>query len=91
MLEEIFLSQHECSNTDWTLQIPTPTPGNKLKQLVSVNNLTQHVDEITKQNNILDLAISTKEELMLNLKIKYKIEDHQTIQFSIKTEKGNIA
>ena len=38
MLEEILLSQHECvimgdfnlPNIDWTLQRPTPAPGNKL-------------------------------------------------------------
>ena len=44
-----------------------------------------------RQNNILDLVISTEEELIVNLKIADKIGDHQTITFSIKTENGNIA
>ena len=60
-------------------------------QLLADNNLTQHVHETTRQNNILDLAISTEEELIVNLKITDKIGDHQAIKFSIKTEKGNIA
>ena len=98
ILEEILLSQHECvimgdfnlPNIDWTLQRPTPAPGNKLMQLLADNNLTQHVHETTRENNILDLVISTEEEL-INLKITDKIGDHQTITFAIKTEKGNIA
>ena len=55
------------------------------------NNLTQHVHETTRQNNILDLVISTEEELIVNLKITDKIGEHQAITFSIKTEKGNIS
>ena len=77
LLEEILLSQHECvimgdfnlPNIDWTLQGPTPAPGNKLMQLLADINLTQHVHETTRQNNILDLVISTEEELIVNLKI----------------------
>ena len=43
------------------------------------------------QNNILDLVISTEEELIVNLKIIDKIEDHQAIQYVIKIEKENMA
>ena len=60
-------------------------------QLLADNNLTQPVHETTMQNNILDLVISTEEELIVNLKITDKIGDHQAITFSIKTENGNIA
>ena len=98
MLDEILQSQHECvimgdfslPNIDWTLQRPTPAPDNKLMQLLADNNLTQHVHETTRQNNILDLVISTEEELIVSLKITDKIGVHQAITFSIKTEKGNI-
>ena len=55
-------------NIDWTLMRPTPTPGNKLMQLLADNNLTQHVHETTRQNNVLDLVISTEGELIVNLK-----------------------
>ena len=82
MLEEILLSQHECVimcdynllNIDWTLEKPTLAPGNKLIQLLPDNNLTKHVHETTRQNNILDLVISTEEELIVNLKITDKLE-----------------
>ena len=78
-------------NIDWTLQKPTPAPGNKLMQLLADNNLTQHVHETTRQNNILDVVISREEELIVNLTITEKIGDHQAITFSIKTEKENIS
>ena len=102
MLEEILLLQHECvimgdfnlPNIEWTMERPTPAPGskgNKLVQLLTDNNLTQHVHETTRQYNIVDLVISTEEELIVNLEITDKIGGHQAITFSIKTEKGNIA
>ena len=98
MLEEILLSQHECvimgvfnlPNIDWTMERPTPAPSKKLMQLLADYNPT-HVHETTRQNNILDLVISTEEQLILNLKITDKIGQHQAITFSIKTENGNIA
>ena len=57
-------------NIDWTLQRPTPTPGNKLMQLLQI---------ITSHNTckILDLVISTEEQLIVNLKIIDKIGAHQ--------------
>ena len=97
-LTHILLSQHECvimsdfnlPNIDWTLERPTPAPGNKLMQLLVDNNLTQHVHETTRQKNILDLVISTEEELIVILKITDKIGDYLAIIFSTKTEKLNI-
>ena len=68
---------------DWTLQRPTPAPGNKLMRLLGDNNLTQHVNETTRQNNILDLSYLRK---IVNLKITDKTGDHEAIAFSIKTE-----
>ena len=79
------------SNIFWTLQRPTPASGNKRMQLPADYNLTQHVHETHRQNNMLDLVISTEEELIVNLKITNKIGDYQTITFSTKTEKGNIS
>ena len=76
---------------DWTLQRPTPAPGNKLMQLLSDNNLTQHEIEAIKQNKILYLVLYTEDELIVNLKITYKIGDHRAIIFSIKAADGNIA
>ena len=98
MLKEILPSQQECvtmldfnlPNIDWTLQRQTHTPSNKMMQLHADYNLTQHVHETTRQNNILNQVISMEEELIVNLKIIDKIGNHQVIQYSIKTEKGTI-
>ena len=94
-LKEILITQHECiimgdfnlPNIDWTLGRPTPAPGSKLLQLVVDNNHTQHAHESTKQNNVLDLVMTTKEKIVSSVKIGDKIGDHQTIYFSIETEK----
>ena len=97
--KDFLLSQHEyvimgdfnLQIIDWTLERPTPTPGNKLMQLHADNNLPQQVHETIRQNHILVLVISTEEELIVNQKIIEKIGDHQAIQYSIRTENGNIA
>ena len=48
--------------------------------------------ETSRQNNILDLlVISMEEEQIINMKTTDKIGDHQSITFSIKTEKGYTA
>ena len=98
-LEEILLTQYECiimgdfnlQNIDWTLGRPTPAPGTKLLQLVADNNLTQHVHEPTRQNNVLDLVMTTEEEIVSNVKIGDKIGHQQTVYFSIETEKQSTA
>ena len=98
-LEEILLTQHECiimgnfnlPNINWTLGRPTPAPASRLLQLVADNNLTQHVHEPTRQNNVLDLVITTEEEIVSNVKIEDKIGDHRTVYLSIETEKESTA
>ena len=44
------------------------------------------MQELTRQNNILDLVITTEEALLVTLQIKDKIGDHQVIQFSLQIE-----
>ena len=99
-LEEILLTQHECiimgdfnlPNIDWILGYPpTPAPGSKVLELVADNNLTQHAHEPTRQNDVLDLVMTTEEEIVSYVKIGNKIGDHQTVYFSIETEKESAA
>ena len=45
------------------------------------------MQEPTRQNNILDLVITTEEALLVTLQIKDKIGDHHAIQFLLQTEK----
>ena len=98
-LEEILLTQHECvimggfnlPHIDWSLQQPTPAPGRKLLQFIADNGLSQHVQEPTRQNNILDLVITTEEALLETLQIKNKIGEHQAIPFLLLTKKKETA
>ena len=76
---------------DWSLQQPTPAPGSKLLQFIADNGLSQHVQKPTRQNNILDLVITTEEALPVTLQIKDKIGDHQAIQILLQTEKEETA
>ena len=94
--DEILLMQHECvimgdfnlPHIDWSPQRPTPAPGSKLLQFIADNGLSQRVQEPTRQNNILDLVITTEEALIkVTLKIKDKIGDHQAIPFLLQIEK----
>ena len=88
--EEILLTQDECfimgdfnlPHIHCSLQRQTLAPGSKLLQLIADNGLSQHVQEPTRQNNILDLVITTEEALLVTLQIKDKIGDHQAIQLS---------
>ena len=49
------------------------------------------MQEPTRQNNILDLVITTEEALLVTLQIKDKIRDHQEIEFSLQIEKEETA
>ena len=61
---------------DWSLQRPTLALGSKLLQFIAYNGLSQHVQEPTTQNNMLDLVITTEETLIVTMRIKDKIGDH---------------
>ena len=81
------MSDFNIPHIDWSLQRPTPAPGSKLLQFIADNGLSQHAQEPTWQNNILDLVITTEEALLVTLQIKDKIGDRQAIQFSLQIEK----
>ena len=57
--------------------------GGRMMQLVNDNNLKQYVEEPTRGPNILDLVLSTEDELIDHVTIKEKIGDHHTIEFQI--------
>jgi hypothetical protein len=90
-LEDIVTTNHETvimgdfnlPNIDWTT-LQAPAPGNKLLNFVNDNNLRQHVLQATRQQNILDLVISTEIDLIQNVCILDKLGDHQMIEFEIK-------
>ena len=92
ILEEIVLTQHECvimgdfilPHIDSSLQLPTPAPGNKLRQFIENNGVSKHVQEPNRQNNILDLVITTEEALLVTLQMKTKFEIIKQSNFHFK-------
>jgi hypothetical protein len=52
-------------------------------EFINNNNLTQHVLEPTRQNNIIDLVISTEDDIVNNITILEVLGDHNMINFDI--------
>ncbi|KAF2346263.1 hypothetical protein FHG87_022980 [Trinorchestia longiramus] len=53
------------------------------------NFLQQHVNEPTRQNNILDLVMTTIDLSLNGLEVTDKIGDHQMIDFSLEVQDPN--
>ncbi|KAF2354802.1 Endonuclease/exonuclease/phosphatase, partial [Trinorchestia longiramus] len=64
-------------------------PGSKLIDLMNTNSLQQHVDELTRGNNILDLVMTTTDLSINCLEVTDKIGDHQMIDFSLEVQDPN--
>ncbi|KAF2347611.1 hypothetical protein FHG87_021633 [Trinorchestia longiramus] len=50
-------------------------PGNKLLGLLTVNYLQQHVIESTRQNNILDIVITTTDPRINGVELENQTRD----------------
>ena len=61
-------------------------PGSRLTQFIHDNSLKQHVSQPTRQLNILDLVITTEDDLVGDLEVLDKLSDHNAIIFNIKAE-----
>ena len=69
---------------DWEMQ-DTGGPGKEFLDVVQDNFLWQHVDQATRGDNILDLVLSTKRNLVEDLRVTAPIgrSDHVTVQFEL--------
>ncbi|KAF2363819.1 Endonuclease/exonuclease/phosphatase [Trinorchestia longiramus] len=63
---------------DWTTR-KSRAPGSKLIDLINTNSLQQPVNELTKQNNILDLVMTIPDFRIIELEMTDKISDHHMI------------
>ena len=86
--ESVIMGDFNQPNINWN-QLDSHTPGNKLVNFVQNNNLTQHVQTPTRLRNILDLILSTENDLVNNIQILDKIGDHKTVSCCIKTTTVN--
>ena len=69
------------------------TGGDDLQFLLLTQDcfLTQHVLELTRGGNVLDLILSSKNELVDNVKVHEPLglSDHNQIHFNVKVKTGN--
>ena len=75
------------SEFDWTMNHPTKSSEhhNLLSDIIQDNFLNQMVDEPTRENNILDLVLTTNIDLINNLEVGEPFSDHNSITFTINT------
>ena len=64
------------------------TIGRPILECMDENFLTQHVVEPTREENILDLVVSTEENMIEDVQVgeRFGSSDHQIIRFTIASE-----
>ena len=75
------------SEFDWTTNHPTKSSEHHylLSEIIQDNFLYQMVDETTRENNILDLVLTTNIDLINNLEVGAPFSDHNSITFMVNT------
>ena len=75
------------SECDWTTNHPTKSSEHHylLSEIIQDNFLYQMVDETTRENNILDLVLTTNIDLINNLEVGAPFSDHNSITFMVNT------
>ena len=86
--ETILMGDFNLPEINWTT-METTGRGTRMIRLVNENNLKQHVHAPTRGQNILDIVLSTENELIEQLFIKDKIGDHNTVEFNITASRTN--
>jgi len=80
--ESILMGDFNLPDINWRTLEAEPR-GSRFIRLVRDNNLKQYVNEPTRGANILDLVLSTEEQLVDLVTVKEKIGDHNTVEFHI--------
>ncbi|KAF2358520.1 hypothetical protein FHG87_010720 [Trinorchestia longiramus] len=62
---------------------------NRLKAVINTNSLKQQVNEPTRQNDILDLVMTTPDLIIIGLKVTDKIGDHHIIDYAVEVHDQN--
>ena len=75
------------SEFDWSTNHPTKSSEHHylLSDIIQDNFLYQMVDESTRENNILDLVLTTNSDLINNLEVGEPFSDHNSITFIVNT------
>ncbi|KAF2367436.1 Endonuclease/exonuclease/phosphatase [Trinorchestia longiramus] len=86
--ETLIMGDFNLSHINWTIR-QSQASGSKLIDLINTNSLQQHVNELTRRNNIPDLVMTTPELSINRLDVTDKIGDHQMIDFTLDVHDPN--
>ena len=83
----LIIGDFNLSEFDWTTNHPTKASEhhNLLSYIIQDNFLYQLVEEPTRENNILDLVLTTNIELINDLEVGEPFSDHHSITFTVNT------
>ena len=83
--ELVLIGDFNLSEFDWTNN--TPLTGSEpymlLTDIIQDNFLTQFVDQPTREGNILDLVLTSNEDLIDNLYVGEPFSDHKLVTFQL--------
>ena len=83
--ESIIVGDFNLPNINWSNNIGVESESHRLLDFIDDNFLHQTVTEPTRQSNILDLVISSQENLVVNTRTGEHLGncDHNTVRFDI--------
>ena len=83
--ELVLIGDFNLSKFDWTKNTPLPgsEPHMLLTDIIQDNFLSQPVDQPTREGNILDLVLTSNEDLIDNLYVGEPFSDHNLVTFQL--------
>ncbi len=86
--DAVIVGDFNLPRINWQYHTGLQSESHRLLNFIDDNFLFQHVNQPTRENNILDLVISTQENLVTNTLVGEQLStcDHNLIRFSITTE-----
>ena len=86
----LILGDFNYRDIDWENNVGSSSDSEEFINVVNDNFLKQLVNQPTRDNNILDLILTNKENLVCDLEIGGRLgnSDHEEIRFNFKRESG---
>lgn len=83
--ETVFLGDYNLPHIDWNNLTGVNEESHRMIEFILDNFLTQHVKEPTRERNILDLVITTHEDLISSLDVREHLStsDHKMLDIRI--------
>ena len=82
------MGDYNQTRTDWDLLQASSSEGQSFVDMIMESFLTQHVKEGTREDNILDLVLSSEADMVENLEVACPISnsDHKVLYWKLVIE-----